>query len=218
MDSGIPVEPAAVTDTSEDICEVQHSIWSCAGCENVTFEYEMLFRDTEGDGGWKSHHSRHFSALSRTQAKDFRMLGPELSRLYGELLTCSDHDCLLLCTIALRGLIEGVCRDKGVTGRDLKDRISGLIRFLPSPNLIEALHGLRLAGNDAVHEFQAFTRDEVDSAIEVMEDLLNFLYDLDYKASQIRKSSKISTPDPTSHAFGGETGGSLSDFDVERPK
>jgi hypothetical protein len=124
------------------------------------------------------------------QRKHFRNLKSELSLLYWEVVTCFNSDCLLLCTIGLRALIEGVCKDKGVAGRDLKDRISGLIKFLPSLNLIEALHDFRLAGNDAVHELQALTRDDARASIEVMEDLLNFLYDLDYKASQIRNSSK----------------------------
>jgi hypothetical protein len=70
----------------------------------------------------------------------------------------------------------------------------GAPRFLPSLNLIEALHTFRFAGNDAAHRLETGTRDEARMAIEVMEDLLNFLYDLDYKASQIRNSSKGAAP------------------------
>jgi hypothetical protein len=56
--------------------------------------------------------------------------------------------------------------------------------------LIEALHAFRFAGNDAAHKLEALTRDDARRAIEVMETLLNFLYDLDYKASQMRHASK----------------------------
>jgi hypothetical protein len=72
----------------------------------------------------------------------------------------------------------------------LDRKIDGLITFLPSLNLIETLHAFRFAGNDAAHELEALTRDDARTAIEVMEALLNFLYDLDYKASQMRHASK----------------------------
>jgi hypothetical protein len=63
--------------------------------------------------------------------------------------------CLLLCTIGLRALIEGVCNDKGFKDRKLENNIEGLTKLLPSPNMIEALHALRLFGNDAAHRLEA---------------------------------------------------------------
>ena len=41
-------------------------------------------------------------------------------------------------------------------------------------------------GNDAVHELTPPERKELKIAIEVSEDLLNILYELDYKASLLR--------------------------------
>lgn len=42
-------------------------------------------------------------------------------------------------------------------------------------------------GNDAVHELAAPKPTELALAISVIEDLLNFLYELNYKASQLRE-------------------------------
>lgn len=165
-------------------CDHMNSIWMCAGCDTVTFEWQMVYDDgTEGDGGC-------VSTMDSVECKPFRNLNPDLTRLYEEVVTCFDRDCLLLCTIGLRALIEGVCKDKGVAGRDLKDRIDGLIKFVPSLNIIEALHAFRFAGNTAVHDLEALTRDDARASIEVMEDLLTFLYDLDYKALQVRTASR----------------------------
>jgi len=169
--------------------EHRYSLWSCAGCTAPTLEWQMGPPSSDNEE-WEEFAFGYFPPREKDsiQRKRFRNLKPELSLLYGEVVTCFNSDCLLLCTIGLRALIEAVCKDKGVAGRDLKDRISGLIKFLPSLNLIEALHDFRLAGNDAVHELQALTRDDARASIEVIE--LNFLYDLDYKATQIRNSSK----------------------------
>lgn len=44
-------------------------------------------------------------------------------------------------------------------------------------------------GNEAVHELGAPERNTLSLAIEVSEDLLNFLYELDYKASRLPKKN-----------------------------
>jgi uncharacterized protein DUF4145 len=141
---------------------------------------------------WDEHDGGLFSTQSA--AKLFQKLKPDLHQLYKEIVACLDKDCLLLCTVGLRALIEGVCVDKGltdeITGRNLSAKIDGLIKFLPSLNLIEALHSLKVTGDGAAHQLRALTRDDARRAIEVMEDLLNFLYDLDYKASQLPKDPK----------------------------
>ena len=41
-------------------------------------------------------------------------------------------------------------------------------------------------GNDAAHELESAEREELRVAIEVCEDLMNYLYDLDYKSSMLR--------------------------------
>jgi hypothetical protein len=64
----------------------------------------------------------------------------------------------------------------------------------PSVNLIQALHSFRFAGNSAAHDLAPMSLEDAEKAIDVIEDLLNFLYDLDYKASQIRIASSKGVP------------------------
>jgi hypothetical protein len=77
--------------------------------------------------------------------------------------------------------LEGICAEKGIEGRNLHTKIDGLKVYLPA-NIVDSLHRFRFVGNEAAHELQAPTEAELRLAIEVMEDLLNFLYELDYKA------------------------------------
>jgi hypothetical protein len=116
-----------------------------------------------------------------------------MTRLYNEVVACFNNDCLVTCTIGLRSLLEGICRDKGVGGRDLDQRVNGLIKLLPNLNIIEGLHGVRITGNSAAHELEALSRAEAALAFEVIEDLLNFFYELDYKASRVRNPMRAAT-------------------------
>jgi hypothetical protein len=68
--------------------------------------------------------------------------------------------------------------------------LDGLIKFIPNLNLVESLDAFRFSGNEAAHRLQALTRDHARTAIEVMEDLLSFLYELDHKASRLPRDPK----------------------------
>ena len=71
-------------------------------------------------------------------------------------------------------------------GGNLEQKIQALARFIPNESLLQALHAFRFAGNAAAHELEALSQEDARTAIAVMEDLLNFLYELDYKASLMR--------------------------------
>lgn len=68
----------------------------------------------------------------------------------------------------------------------MEQKIQALARFIPNESLLQALHAFRFAGNAAAHELEALRQDDARTAIEVMEGVLNFLYELDYKASMMR--------------------------------
>ncbi len=120
-------------------------------------------------------------------AKYYSKLRPELRKIYQEAITCYNEEALILCTAGLRALLEGICQDKKIKGKNLKAKIEGLKTILPNKNIIRNLHHFRFMGNDAVHELAAPKPTEVNLAIGVIEDLLNFFYELDYKASQLRE-------------------------------
>jgi len=75
---------------------------------------------------------------------------------------------------------------KNIDGKNLEQRIDHLEAILPA-NIVQNLHGFRFMGNEALHELGAPDPKDLRLAIEVSEDLLNFLYELDYKASRLPK-------------------------------
>jgi hypothetical protein len=166
--------------------EIRSSIWSCAGCDDETFEWRIIPLDDPEEGLLQYFPQREEDSM---WPKHFTKLNPRLSGLYKEVIACFNNGSLLLCTIGLRALLEGICGDKGLTDGNLEHKIDGLINFINSPNLIEALHAFRFAGNAAAHELEAIESGDARQAIDVMEDLLKFLYELDYKASRMKYAS-----------------------------
>ena len=169
----------------EDMWEFR--FWTCRGCDTATLE--VAYTNT-GQVDLKARHniweSTFYPERERRHrpSKKFRQLNEKLNRIYREMIESFNKDLRILCAIGLRALLEGICADKGVTGGDLKRKINGLTVYIPS-NIVSSLHGFRFMGNDAAHELQAPSRAELALAIEVMEDLLNFLYELDYKARKL---------------------------------
>lgn len=142
--------------------------------------------DSSGEQIWESdlYPKR---AVHDLQVKRFAGLDRRLNSIYREVVACYNSGLLVLCAVGLRALMEGICADKGVKERRLQQSIESLRGLLPG-NIVDSLHGFRFMGNEAAHELQAPAPDDLHLAIEVMEDLLNFLYSLEYKASRLRRS------------------------------
>jgi len=165
----------------------RYRLWICDGCEEGTLE--LVGGDESTDPQDKPEilaDSCYFDyypprTLFHVQGKKFAQLPEKLNELYREVLLAINNNVPLLCAIGIRALIEGICADKEIPGRSLEAKIEELGGLLPK-NIIAALHGIRFIGNVAAHELVAPSREELHLAIEICEDLLNYLYDLDYKA------------------------------------
>ena len=98
--------------------EFTTSIWSCAGCDEETFESKYKPVDEEEFGPeYFPPRSEYSEKGDVIQPKVFQHLDPDLNRLYVEVVACLNGNCLVLSTMGLRALIEGICREKKIMGR-----------------------------------------------------------------------------------------------------
>jgi hypothetical protein len=118
------------------------------------------------------------------KAKNYTQLPKRLENLYKEIIAAFNNETPILCAIGIRALIEGICFDHEITGRNLEKKIEGMTVILPK-NIVANLHNLRFMGNEAAHELNSPPQKELQMAIDICEDLLNYLYELDYKASNL---------------------------------
>lgn len=165
-----------------------YRLWICAGCERGTMEEFYIFNLTQKEPS-SIPEEHYFPERSRLHVKDknFKQLPDKLTTIYRETLHAFNNKLVVLCAMGIRGLLEGICANKNITGRNLKKRIENLASILPQ-NIVNNLHGIRFIGNEAAHELSAPNINELRLAIEICEDLLNFLYELDYKASRLNSS------------------------------
>ena len=81
-------------------------------------------------------------------------------------------------------LIEGICVDKQLGGRTLQAKIDALATLLPE-NIVDNLHAFRFMGNEAAHDLESPSYQQLQLALDICDDLLNYLYDLDYKTGEL---------------------------------
>ncbi|MCY1381331.1 hypothetical protein D9M69_692250 [compost metagenome] len=84
----------------------------------------------------------------------------------------------------VRAILEAVCKDKGVAGKNLKVKIDNLAEVgLMTQSGAEILHHLRFMGNSAAHEMRSHAAFEISAAFDVIEYLLLGVYVLPEQAA-----------------------------------
>jgi len=75
-----------------------------------------------------------------------------IKNAFREGVDCFANNCFVSAAIMIRKTLEEICIDKGATGGNLYKKIQDLsTKILIPKELIEAMHELRLLGNDAAH-------------------------------------------------------------------
>jgi Domain of unknown function (DUF4145) len=184
---------ATYGDEEDGLVEVlTYRLWICRGCEHGLLEEGYWISGMPDEAEEQEYYPERSQQF--LVPKHYSKLKPALAAIYKEAITCYNGKAPILCAAGLRALLEGICQDKRIKGMNLKARIEGLRPRLPNKNIIRNLHHFRFMGNDAVHELAAPKYTEIVLAIGVIEDLLNFFYELDYKASQLREIRRSKKP------------------------
>jgi len=164
----------------------QFNLWVCAGCDNATLAVSYEDVSMYGYPETQLYPKRQYNEI---KYKPFIKLPKELRRIYKEIVQSYNNELNLLCAVGIRALIEGICDNKGIKGKTLEAKINNLNSILPN-NIVENIHSFRFMGNTAVHDLTPPTEGSLRLAIEIIEDLLNFLYELDYKARRLTLASQ----------------------------
>ncbi len=183
-----------------------YRLWICAGCDAWTIEkYNAIMPDGEDslliDRNYVDSTFIPERTRFHTQLKKYHQLPSTLNGIYREVLHSYNSGLPILCAVGIRMLLEGICEDQEIRGGNLFQKIEGLSAARLPKNIVNNLHSLRFLGNEAAHELIKPDPVELQLAINLAEDLLNFLYELDYRASSLtewrRKKGKIDKKPPT---------------------
>jgi hypothetical protein len=170
---------------------IDYMIVKCAGCEVISFredfhDYEATYPD-EYDN-W--HHDTK-TTLYPSPLKNHRSLSriynlPDQIRIvYEEAVNAFKANCYLLTGVAFRAVIEALCIDKSIKGRNLEVKINNLVKDrLITEKEGARLHSIRFIGNDSVHEMSIPKTEALYIVLDIVEHLLKNLYLIDEEAKR----------------------------------
>lgn len=172
---------------------VQHQIVQCQGCLTISFcEASQFSEDMDHDPETEEvfHPTkRKFypnRITGRAMIREARFLPTNVYRIYEEAHGALCAELRIMAGVAIRAIVEAVCKDKNVVGRNLQTRIDALVAegsITQSGGQI--LHSLRFMGNAAAHEMQEHTQLELNTAFHVIEHMLNSVYVLPKQAEEL---------------------------------
>jgi hypothetical protein len=177
---------------------IDYHVMSCNGCYSVVLLQAHSFKlNNETEDTEKTNHPQIIQwqigewipTYEPREAKSYLRLNKKLTNIYKEVISTFNNRNYISCTIGLRSLLEGVCSDKGISGKELNNlekKLDALSHqnILPA-NIVTHLHKYRISGNVAAHELEALAPKKLGLCIDIVEDLLNFIYDLEYKLQNI---------------------------------
>lgn len=175
----------------------------CGGCKSVSYREVSGFSEEEGS----NEVLYPIRSKGKLTAKDFLNAPTTLRRIYRETIEAFNSECLTLCAGGLRAIVEGICaakrvkkgpvevRTKGKTTTQLKKNLQGKISGLCEKGILtkakaKLLHAHRYLGNEALHDLEMPSVDELRLAIQIVEHVLEELYTLQDKAHEMKLRRK----------------------------
>lgn len=127
----------------------------------------------------------------------------KITAAFRESIDCYSNNCFVAAAIMIRKTLEEICIDKGATGGNLYKKIQDLsTKILIPKELIEAMHELRLLGNDAAH-IEAETYNNIGSeeliiSIDFTQEIIKAIYQYENLLGKLRSLKKpADLPPPT---------------------
>tara|TARA_R110002033_G_scaffold149722_1_gene186717 strand:+ start:1215 stop:1943 length:729 start_codon:yes stop_codon:yes gene_type:complete len=186
--------------------DTDYEIIQCLGCETVSFRnYSINSENTD-------HEHRPIPTIriypkrskDTLATKHYFNVPYNLQRIYSETVDSYNNNNLTLCGAGVRGLVEGICQENGITEGNveftkkdgstvtqLRNNLQGKINGLHESGKLtlqhaEILHEHRFLGNEAVHELSLPSKEDLNLAIEIVENVFETLYEIPNKGMQLK--------------------------------
>lgn len=172
----------------------EYSVVRCGGCHNLSFRVKSECSEYEQE--WDEEAQQYVitpivtlypSRLAgRALLADARHLPSPVQEIYREAFAAQCNRLPLLSGLGVRTIVEAVCSEKGIAGRDLYSKIENLAKAGHiTLDGARVLHSLRFMGNRAAHDMVAPSEQELEAAFDVIEYLLNGVYNIPRRAQSL---------------------------------
>jgi hypothetical protein len=127
-------------------------------------------------------------SASRSEIENAHHLPVAVHAIYREALAAHAAQLPISVGFAVRAIIEAVCIDKQIPGYNLEQKIDGLAAAgLITADSAKILHSLRFMGNAAAHQIKAHKAQELGTALDIADILLQNVYVLPQLANKLPK-------------------------------
>jgi uncharacterized protein DUF4145 len=178
-------------DPNEAWGEYRWAVYECMGCNHVTFLKEDYYSEDieydEDDNMVFEPYRTVFYPSEISIDKELLVqqtylnIPNDINNLYVEIIKAYNSKSYVLVAIGIRTLLEAILNEKKTSGDKLYEKINNA-QFIPS-NIRENLHAFRFIGNAATHELDIPDKYDLIQSIEIIQDILNISYSLDYKST-----------------------------------
>ncbi|KEQ17067.1 DUF4145 domain-containing protein [Endozoicomonas numazuensis] len=164
-------------------CQTDYSVVKCRGCETASFRREL--HDYEAaypthDNEWEVPSVVDTYPLPPKGNLETYHLPDIVSKIYQESCSAYSDKSYTLAGIGFRAIIEAVCNDQDIKGKELSTKINNLSsKGLISKKDSNRLHSIRFLGNDAAHDIKTPSLVSLEAALVIIEHLLTTVYILD---------------------------------------
>jgi hypothetical protein len=193
-----------------------YQIVQCVGCNKYTFRVDGYFSEyaehyPDGSGSDGTYEKLYPESTKYCHVlKKFEHLPYNLKSVYEEAVTSFNHHQNILCSVGIRSILDGICVDKNVTKgwveiaskdetnkKRLSYKLDGKINGLKEAEIInksqmQALNELRFIGNKAIHELEIPSRNDLQTAFEIVEHMLMEIYELTAKSDMLKNKREKS--------------------------
>ncbi|GDB39423.1 DUF4145 domain-containing protein [Escherichia coli] len=171
-------------------CDISYQILQCLGCDTKSFRnvfYDLEAAYPTDENNWEVPEEVTVYPKAVEGHKEIKNLWdlPDIVRtIYSEVLTALRENSKVLAGLGLRAVVEAVCNDLTIPGRNLEVRINKLVSSgYISKNDAERLHGIRFMGNDAAHDIKTPKSTTLSVALQIVEHLIASVYILENQAN-----------------------------------
>lgn len=167
-----------------------YQIVKCKGCHRISFRKENedhVVPSFDEDGGVIPTTTVETYPRILNEHRGIRRLHPvpqTVRDIYTETINATKEDALTLAGIGFRAVIESICNDQQIKGKDLKARITALAKKGMISNMeANRLHAIRFLGNDAAHDIKRPRPESIRVVLRIVEHLIENIYILDSELS-----------------------------------
>ncbi|WP_084168112.1 DUF4145 domain-containing protein [Paraburkholderia acidipaludis] len=176
---------------------IDYQIVQCQGCLSISFCEESLCSADIMYGESDPPVERRLfpnRIVGRAMMEEAQQLPENVYGIYEEAHSALCAELLIMAGFGVRAILEAVCKDQGIAGRNLKIKIDKLAEAgLITSSGATILQHLRSMGNAAVHEMKLHAQFQISAAFDVIEYLLQGVYILPKQAELLLKPTANSS-------------------------